>query len=117
MKKAFALACCLFVVLATTSYAGKQDFTLVNKTGFDLHEVYVSPHGNDEWQEDVLGKTILVNGDTVKIHFERQIKGKDWDLKVVDKAGKATTWEKLDLLAISKVTLHFDEGKATAEVE
>ena len=117
MKKTLLFACCLFLVLTVNSYAGKQDFTLVNKTGFDLHEVYVAPHGSDDWQEDVLGKTMLTNGGSVKIAFERQIKGKDWDLKVVDKAGKATTWEKLDLLEISTVTLHFDEGKATAEVE
>ena len=117
MKKTLLLVCSLWLVLAVNSYAGKQDFTLVNKTGFDIHEVYVSPHASDDWQEDVLGKTMLTNGGSVKINFERQIKGKEWDLKVVDKAGKATTWEKLDLLEISRVTLHFDEGKASAEVE
>ena len=117
MKKILVLVCSLLLVLASRSYAGKQDFTLVNKTGFDIHEIYVSPHGSDEWQDDVLGKTMLVNGGTVKINFERQIKGKDWDLKVVDKAGKATTWEKLNLLEISKIILHFDDNKATAEVE
>ena len=117
MNKTLVLLCSLLVLLAGTSYAGKQDFTLINKTGFDIHEVYVAPHGSDAWQDDVLGKTMLVNGGTVKINFERQIKDKDWDLKVVDKDGKATTWEKLDLLTISKVTLHFDAGKATAEVD
>ncbi len=116
-KRLFLLVCGLLLALVANLHAGKQDFTLINKTGFDIHEVYVSPHGSDEWQEDVLGKGLLVDGGTVKINFERQIKGKDWDLKVVDKAGKATTWEKLDLLSISKITLHFDGGKATAEVE
>ncbi len=116
-KKFLLLVCTLLLALVATLHAGKQDFTLINKTGFDLHEVYVSPHGSGDWQDDVLGHTVLPEGATVKINFERQIKGKDWDLKVVDKAGKATTWEKLDLLEISKVTLHFDGGKATAEVE
>ena len=117
MNKTLILLCSLLVLMASPSYAGKQDFTLINQTGFDIHEVYVAPHGSSEWQDDVLGKTMLVNGATVKINFERQIKGDDWDLKVVDKDGKATTWEKLDLSKISKVTLHFDAGKATAEVE
>ena len=116
-KRFLLLVCTLLLALAANVHAGKQDFTLINKTGFDIHEVYVSPHGSGEWQEDVLGKTVLVDGGTIKINFERQIKGKDWDLKVVDKVGKATTWEKLDLLSISKITLHFDDGKATAEVE
>ena len=117
MNKILVLFFSLLIALAVPAHAGKQDFTLLNKTGFDIHEVYVAPHGSDEWQDDVLGKTMLVNGGTVKINFESQIKGKDWDLKVVDKDGKATTWEKLDLSKISKVTLHFDAGKATAEVE
>lgn len=117
MKKPLALLCTFLLVFGPHLYAGKQDFTLVNKTGFDLHEVYVAPHGSDDWQEDVLGGTVLAKDATVKIKFERQIKGQDWDLKVVDKAGKGTTWEKLNLLEISKITLHFDGGKATAEVE
>lgn len=116
-KRFIFLVACLVLSLVANARAGKQDFTLINKTGFDLHEVYVSPHSGGDWQEDVLGHTVLPDGATVKIKFERQIKDKDWDLKVVDKAGKATTWEKLDLLEISKVTLHFDGGKATAEVE
>ena len=116
-NKFVLLACCLLMLLVPHAQAGKQDFTLVNKTGFDIHEIYVSPHGSDDWQDDVLGHAVLPNDGTVKIKFERQMQGKDWDLKVVDKAGKGTTWEKLNLLEISKITLHFDNGKATAEVE
>lgn len=115
-KKFILLACC-FLLLVPYAQAGKQDFILINKTGFDIHEIYVSPHGSDDWQDDVLGHAVLPNDGTVKIKFERQIPGKEWDLKVVDKTGKGTTWEKLNLLEISKMTLHFDNGKATAEVE
>ena len=116
-NKIFLLACCLILALVSRVQAGKQDFTLVNKTGFDIHEVYVSLHGNDDWQDDVLGHTVLPKDASVKIKFEPKMQGKDWDLKVVDKTGKGTTWEKLNLLEISKVTLRFDDGKATAEVE
>ncbi len=42
--------------------AADQDFTLVNKTGFDIHSVFISPHGIEEWQEDVLGRAVLANG-------------------------------------------------------
>ena len=109
----------LFLLLATAGavFAGKQDFTLVNQTGFDIHEVYLSPHGGDDWEEDVMGKGILADGQSVAIKFARTDKTKDWDLKVVDKDGRAIVWEKLNFLEISKVTLHYKDGKAAADVE
>src|SRR3546814_1288763 len=38
---------------------GKQDFTLINKTGYALSALYVSPNDEEDWQDDVLGKDIL----------------------------------------------------------
>ena len=117
MNRSVLLA--LFLLLATAGpvLAGKQDFTLVNQTGFDIHEVYISPHAGDDWEDDVMGKAILVDGQSVAIKFARTDKTKEWDLKVVNKEGRAIVWEKLNLLEISKVTLHFKDGKAAAEVE
>ena len=40
-----------------------------------------------------------------------------WDLRVEDSEGHALEWENLNLLEISKVTLHYKDGKATAETE
>ena len=117
MNRSILLACVLLLAALSSARAGKQDFLLVNKTGVDLQEVYLAPHSSEEWQDDVLGKDMLVNGKSVKIQFARESKTKIWDLKVVDKDGKATVWQNLDLLEISKVTLHLDSGKATAEVE
>ncbi len=117
MNRSLLLACILLLATFSSSYAGKQDFLLINKTGIDIQEVYIAPHSSEEWQDDVMGKAMLVNGKSVKINFERQTKTKLWDLKVVDKDGKATVWKNLDLLEISKVTLHLDADKATAEVE
>src|SRR4051794_35899950 len=42
----------------------KQDFTLVNKTGYALNEAYLAPADSNEWQEDFLGKNQLDDGDT-----------------------------------------------------
>ena len=117
MNRSFLAALVVLFATVATSLAGKQDFTLINKTGFDIHEVYVSPHSSDDWESDVMGKGVLADGQSVAIKFERGDKTKEWDLKVVDKAGKAIVWEKLDLLEISKVTLHYKDAKASADVE
>ncbi|MBD0371973.1 MAG: hypothetical protein ICV60_14120 [Pyrinomonadaceae bacterium] len=96
---------------------GKQDFTLVNLTGVEIHELYVSPHSADDWEEDVLGQDTLPSGESVEITFSPKTKAKMWDLKIVDGKGNSIEWENLNLLEISKVTLHYKNGKAWADLE
>ena len=102
---------------AAAPTSGAQDFTLVNKTGVEIHALHVSPHGSDDWEEDVLGKDTLPDGATLDIKFDRDEKAALWDLRIEDKDGNHIEWENLDLLKISKVTLHYKDGKGTAEVE
>ena len=108
----------LAILLVATAYAraGKQDFILHNRTGVEIHEVYVSPHTANEWEEDVLGKDTLADGDSVKITFEDREKHAHWDLKVVDGKGNSIEWEDLNLIEISEVTLHYKDGKAWADI-
>ena len=107
------------VFLAATAFAraGKQDFILHNATGVEIHELYVSPHDSDDWQDDVLGKDTLPDGESVKITFDDHEKAVKWDLKIVDGKGTSIEWENLDLTKIAEVTIHFKGGKAWADVK
>lgn len=102
---------------ADSSQAGKQDFTLVNETGVEIHKVYISPHDKDDWEEDILGRDTLPSGQSVDIKFHRNESAAMWDLRVEDSKGGAIEWENLNLLEISKLTLHYNNGKATADVQ
>lgn len=106
-----------FSMLATqkASAQGKQDFTLHNETGVTIAELYVSPHHVNDWQEDVLGQDVLLDGESLDITFAPRTKPKLWDIKVVDKSGESIMWENLNLLDISEVTLYFEKGRAWAE--
>ncbi len=117
--KVAAGAAALSLLLASTALAfqGQQDFTVVNKTGVEIHELYVSPHSADDWQEDVLGKDTLPAGESVEIKFSPKEKAKLWDLKVVDGKGNSIEWASLNLLEISEVTLFYKDGKAWAETK
>lgn len=96
---------------------GAQDFTMVNATGVEINSVYIAPHDVDDWEEDILGRDTLPPGETVDIKFNRSEKAAMWDLKVEDKQGNSITWENLNLMEISKLTLHYENGKATAEAQ
>ncbi|MBX3689979.1 hypothetical protein [Dokdonella sp.] len=93
---------------AGTVMAEDLDFSMVNKTGYAINEVYVSSAKTDDWEEDVLGRDQLANGERVDIHFERGAKGCSWDLKVTYDDGDEAIWSGLDLCSISKLTLHYD---------
>lgn len=108
----FALA-----ALSTTAIAGKQDFVLVNATGYDIAEVYVSPVNADDWEEDVMGWDILEAGDRVNIDFSPRDKFCHYDLKVVWTDGDEATWDGFDLCTVSRVTLHWEDGRAWADYE
>jgi hypothetical protein len=107
----------LAATAATAAAPGDQDFTVVNKTGVEIHKLHVSPHSSDEWGEDILGKDTLADGESLDINFSRSEKAAHWDLRIEDSEGHSVTWESLNLLEISEVTLHFKDGKAWADVK
>jgi hypothetical protein len=121
-KSRFALALgviAIFVTATAFARAGKQDFLLHNKTGVEIHSLYVSPHSTNDWEEDILGKDTLADGDSLKITFEDREKHVHWDLKVTDKDGNSLEWEDLNLVEIDEVTLHWDAkaGKGWADIK
>ena len=107
----------LFVTATALARTGKQDFILHNNTGVEIHSLYVSPHSSDDWEEDILGKDTLADGESVKITFEDREKHVHWDLKITDKEGNSIEWTDLNLIEISEVTLHYKDGKAWADVK
>jgi len=109
----------LCVTASALAHQGKQDFTLHNETGVEIHSLYVSPHDSDDWQNDVLGQDTLAAGESVKVTFEDREKKVRWDMKVTDKNGNSLEWEDLNLMEISDVTLHWDakKNKGWAEVK
>jgi hypothetical protein len=93
---------------------GKQDFTLVNNTGYQINKVFVSPASSNSWQEDVLGRDVLNNGKSVNIKFHRSTPGCKWDLKVVyTDDGSSAVWKGFNICAISKITIKYNRKTDT----
>lgn len=107
------------LLAAGSALAENLDFTMVNKTGYPINELYVSSAATNDWEEDVLGRDQLDDGERVDIHFDRGSKGCRWDLKVTYEDGEDAVWQALDLCSISKVTLRYDrsKGRTWAETE
>jgi hypothetical protein len=107
----------LVLFSSKAAFAGDQDFTLTNKTGTAITKIFVSPHDASKWGDDIMGADTLADDGSVEIKFHRDEEAEYWDLKIVDKEGHEVVWENLKLTAISKVKIHIEDGKATAELE
>lgn len=101
---------------AVKALAGTQDFTLVNKTGVTIHNLYVSESKKDEWEEDVLGDRVLEDGDSVEITFKGK-KACKWDLMIKDEDGEGLYWRNIDLCEVSKIVLKCKKKECVAEYE
>jgi hypothetical protein len=102
---------------APAAVAGEQDFTLHNNTGKEIHKLYVAPHSSDDWNDDILGQSTLGDGESLNIKFSHKTRAAHWDLRIEDENGNSVTWESLNLLEISEVTLHYKNGKAWADFQ
>ncbi|MDB5098671.1 MAG: uncharacterized protein JWM80_3092 [Cyanobacteria bacterium RYN_339] len=69
MKTAILGAMAAILIASPAHAAGVQDFTLHNNLNAAITHVYVSESDNPKWENDVLGKDVLENGDSWDIKF------------------------------------------------
>jgi hypothetical protein len=102
---AFALSFCSFGAHAAS---GDADFTLINRTGLTISELFVSPASRSQWGRDRLGDGVLENSKSR--HFKiGQTANCRQDIKVTfENADGEAVWENVDLCAIDKITLRYD---------
>src|SRR5207244_2106067 len=101
----------LSVMLMPAAFTqGRQDFTLVNRSGIAVSELYISPNKSDDWGKDILGRDTLPTGQRTDIVFDSKTKDARWDIQIVDENGKKHTKSDLNLFEISEITVK-DNGK------
>jgi len=89
--------------------ANDADFKLVNRTGYQIDEVYISPASSSKWGPDVLGNQAMGDGDVATITFPQRNGICVFDLKVkYHDDGSTAEWSKVDLCQYSAITLYWD---------
>jgi hypothetical protein len=109
IAKSAAVAGALFLMHGA-ALAGQQDFTIVNKTGYSLKHIYVSESNNNSWDEDILGRDVLNDGESFDVAFGKAEKTCNWDMKVAYDDGETAVWQGLNLCQISKLTLRWNKS-------
>ncbi len=113
MRRLLLATSVLAVTSAAPAFAGDQDFKLVNKTGYQIDEVYVGPVSSHSWGDDIMGKGSLEADHSVDISFNAPSKVCKWDLMVKYDDGDTAEWSGLNLCSISTVTLYWNKSAGT----
>jgi hypothetical protein len=101
-------------IAGPASAQGKQDFILVNATGYAISHVYVSPSNENSWGDDILGKDIMAEDETLPIKFSRKASSCKWDLKVTyEDDDSSVVWRGFDLCEVSKITIKYNRKTDT----
>jgi hypothetical protein len=78
------IASLLLAAIATPALAEDVQFTLNNKSEYQIDEFYASPGNDDEWGEDILGKDVLSGGESATITIADGSDQCVYDLKAID---------------------------------
>jgi hypothetical protein len=111
---AAALLAALPVILPTVATAqGRQDFALVNRTGYQIDEVYIGPTSSTNWGRDILGSNVLGNNQVFNVRFGAATSECLWDIKVVYNDGDTSEFRRVNLCQVSKVTMFWNRSAGT----
>ncbi len=104
------LAAALLTSFASAAFAGDADFKLRNKTGYQIDEVYVSSHSNDNWGKDIMGKDALADGEVLNVTFAHGGSACHFDIKVkYHDDGSTAEWGNVDLCQYETISLFWNE--------
>ena len=116
--KTMALAAAL-ISMTGGALAGNADFTLVNKTGYAINEVFISPSQKNSWGQDRLGANQLLNGQSRKFKFGDTRNCKQ-DIKAIFTDDESEVeWENINLCEVDKITLKYNRktNEVSADLE
>ena len=100
---------------SVSAFAGDADFTLINKTGYSIREVYISPASKNNWGRDRLGANATLENNKSRLFKFSDKASCGQDIKVVFDSGDAeVTWEDIDLCEVNKLTIKYN--RSTQEV-
>ena len=87
----------------------QQDFAIVNNTGQAVMTLNVSPSDQNEWGPDILGQSVLANGQSGTVQFARGQDQCNWDIRATFENGGTGDWRNINLCETTTITLTASE--------
>lgn len=116
--KKFLLATAALASFAVVpAFAGDADFTLVNRTGYEIREVYISAAHRNNWGSDRLGDGSLPNAKSKLFRFSDKASCKQDLMVVFEDDNSKVTWEDIDLCEVNKLTIKYNKATKTVSAD
>jgi hypothetical protein len=96
IKQIRMLLALVMVLVSCSSSAADYYVDITNNTGYTIFYIYVSPDKSDSWEDDVLGKKVLPNGQSRRINLYGY-KNPVFDIRLVDEDGDSYTFWDIDV--------------------
>ncbi|WP_430911855.1 hypothetical protein [Methylobacterium sp. sgz302541] len=104
IKHLTAAALAMAALVAVPADAANRHVDIVNKTGLSMHHFYASVTGTDDWEEDILGKDTIEDGETFDINIDDGSGKCKYDFKAVFENGKSLVRNNVNVCSISTFT-------------
>jgi hypothetical protein len=114
-RAAAAVVACFALMACSCARPARGDLIITNLTGTKINALYLSPSDSPDWQENVLGRDVLRDGDTAAIRFRSRVQPPLWDLRV-DAGVYRAEWLRLDRTKIAAIALRLGKNGAVAEL-
>ena len=112
-SRTLALASALLAGSFGAASASDADFTLRNRTGYQIDEVYVSPASAAAWGSDIMGSSAVPDGASVSVTFPHGGAACRFDIKVKYSDGDTAEWGGVDLCKYEAISLFWDARAKT----
>lgn len=100
----FSLSMVALLGAVSPSLAANRHVTIINKTGMTLKHFYASNAGTSSWEEDILGRDTLANGEEVEVNIDDGTGACKFDFKAVFDNGGSLVKEGVDVCTTSTFT-------------
>ncbi|WP_018916501.1 hypothetical protein [Vreelandella zhanjiangensis] len=90
------LVALIMLCLSTVASASDYYVDVTNRTGYTIFYMYVSPASSKTWEEDVLGETVLENGETQRVTLTGYT-NPYFDIRLVDQDNDSYTFWTIDV--------------------
>ncbi|MBP2639034.1 MAG: hypothetical protein H6Q72_4941 [Firmicutes bacterium] len=104
MKKKIAVVVLTLALVMFSGVVSAASLQITNKAGFDFYEVHFAPGNDSRWGDDVLNMNVILNDETVTVHWDKGDKP-TWNIMVVDEFGRKSYWRKLNVTDGARVIL------------
>lgn len=71
MNKKITVLAVFLLAFLVSGVAFAADMQITNKAGFDFYEVHFAQMSSANWGEDVLNMNVILNNETVTVHWNK----------------------------------------------